>query len=170
MSNDLLFTLSKKHFEIRVYQNRFSITGSFWYLKNKEFIRCKGHDEALISNFTGMGYLSKRSPRKCMIFVLVATLLQLIKFVLDKISDILDKLNNWLNLAHMEISMPPWCQNLLNISAVICLILAIVYFFSKMNVIEISFTDKRFCIPRRSIDSNEFGKLYNILSSSSKSF
>ena len=45
----------------------------------------------------------------------------------------------------------------------ICLLLGLVLFFSKKKVIEISFTDKRICVPQKSMSSAEYQTLYQTL-------
>jgi hypothetical protein len=56
----------------------------------------------------------------------------------------------------------------MNTLAAICILLAVVYFFSKKKVIEISFTDKRICVPQKSMTNNEYHMLYQSILSAKK--
>jgi RNA polymerase subunit RPABC4/transcription elongation factor Spt4 len=164
MSNLALFQITeneKRQYSIIVNRNEILFNGEFWYLKDKEFVSNKNKsDRALISNFMGMGYLAKRSPRKCILFVIVGSMLELVKAIIDKLSDWVDEVNNYLQWFDKSISLPDWMNYTMNTLAIICVLLAIVYFFSKKKVIEISFTDKRICVPQNSMTSNEYHTLY----------
>lgn len=48
----------------------------------------------------------------------------------------------------------------MNALAVICVLSAVALFFSKKKVIEISFTDKRICVPQTSLTRSEYIMLY----------
>jgi RNA polymerase subunit RPABC4/transcription elongation factor Spt4 len=164
MSNLALFQITeneKRQYSIIVNRNEILFNGEFWYLKDKEFVSNKNKsDKALIKNFMGMGYLAKRSPRKCILFVIVGSMLELVKAIIDKLSDWVDEANNYLQWIDKSISLPDWMNYTMNTLAIICILLAIVYFFSKKKVIEISFTDKRICVPQNSMTSNEYHTLY----------
>lgn len=153
-----------RNYDIKVYTNQLIINGSFWYLKDKEFYRNSNNsDSANIQNFLGMGYLNKRSYRKTLIFVLGGTILETIKMIVDKLSDLVNKANNYLQWIGQEICLSEWLNNTVNVLAIICLILAVTLFFSKKKVIEISFTDKRICIPQKSMSNREYMEIYQII-------
>jgi hypothetical protein len=164
LSNPTLFQIMEnenRKYSIAVNRNEVIFNGKFWYLNDKEFVSNKNKsDRALISNFMGMGYLAKRSPRKCILFVIVGSMLELVKAIIDKLSDWVDEVNNYLQWFDKSISLPDWMNYTMNTLAIICVLLAIVYFFSKKKVIEISFTDKRICVPQNSMTSNEYHTLY----------
>jgi hypothetical protein len=160
---------SKRHYSITVNREEVLFTGNFWYLQEKEFVRCKSKSEkAWINNFLGMGYLAKRSPRKCILFVVGASLLELVKTIIDKLTEWIDKANNYLQWIDRSISMPEWLNYTMNTLAIICAVLAVVYFFSKKKVIEISFTDKRICVPQNSMTNNEYHMLYQSILNAKK--
>jgi hypothetical protein len=160
---------SERHYSITVNREEVLFTGNFWYLKEKEFVSCKSKSEkALIKNFMGMGYLEKRSPRKCILFVVVGTMLEVVKAVIDKLTDWVDKANDYLQWIDRSISLPAWLNYTMNTLAAICILLAVVYFFSKKKVIEISFTDKRICVPQKSMTNNEYHMLYQSILSAKK--
>lgn len=163
--NNLIFRLSRSNmrkYELCVYEDLFSIQGDFWYLKDKEFYSSKTkEDTASIKDFLGIGYLSKRSYRKTVLFVVGATFLETMKLVIDKITEWIDKANDYLQWVDKSISLPAWIDNTLNTTAIICLILGVVLFFSKKKVIEISFTTKRICVPQKSMTTQEYNMLYS---------
>ena len=141
-----------------------SFEGDFWYLKEKEFVKCKTKTEAaLVQDFLGMGYLSKRSFRKCLLFIIAGSALELIKFAVDKLTELLDKINDILRWFDQSISLPDWVNSTMNFVAIICVVLAIMLFFSKKKVVEISFTDKRICVPKSSMTHGEYSMLYQSL-------
>ena len=153
-----------RNYDIKVYAKQLIINGSFWYLKDKEFYRNSNNsDSANIQNFLGMGYLNKRSYRKTIIFVLGGTILETVKMIVDKLSDLVNKANSYLQWVGHEICLPEWLNNTVNVLAIICLILAVTLFFSKKKVVEISFTDKRICIPQKSMSNREYMELYQII-------
>ena len=155
---------NKRKYDIKVYTQQIVFSGDFWYLKDKEFYRSSNNsDSANIQNFIGMGYLSKRSYRKTLIFVLGGTILEVVKMIVDKLSDLVNKINNYLQWIGHEICLPEWMNNTVNAIAIICLILAVIAFFSKKKVIEISFTDKRICVPQKSMSNSEYTRLYQII-------
>ena len=154
----------KRACDIKVYSDRVTFEGKFWYLRNREFYRSKASmDVGDIGNFLGMGYLTKRSYIKCIIFVLAGTILGAIKSGIDMLSEYVDKANNYLRWIGQEISLPGWMEMALNAMTIICIVLGIVLFFSKKKVIEISFTDKRICVPSKSISKTEYIMLQNNL-------
>ena len=150
--------------DICVYPDRVTFQGKFWYLVNKEFVNPhKEQESAQIQNFLGLGYLAKRSYKKCVLFVVSGFLLQMVKLVIDKLSEGVDKINSYLQWVGHSISLPPWMNITMNVIAVICLLLGLILFFSKKKVIEISFTDKRICVPQKSMSAIEYQTLYQTI-------
>lgn len=150
----------KRKCDIKVFSDKVIFDGSFWFLKDKDFYRNKANTE--ITNpkeFIGMGYLKKRSYRKGIIFVFAGTILEGIKFVIDKLNDLVGKANDYLKWVDISIELPVWIEYIMNGATIICLLLAIMYFFSKKKVVEISFINKRICIPEKSLTSQEFVEL-----------
>jgi hypothetical protein len=94
--------------------------------------------------------------------------LELVKAIIDKLSDWVDNANNYLQWIDKSISLPDWMSNTMNLIAVICIVLAVIYFFSKKKVIEISFTDKRICVPQNSMTTNEYHMLYQSIMNAKK--
>lgn len=164
VANTIIYKLpenDKRLYSISVNDECLTIAGNYWYLKEKEFIKCKNKlDTASINKFIGMGYLTKRSYRKCLLFVLCGSALEIMKVVIDKVNEWIDEINKYLELVDKSISLPGWVNISINILAVICVLLALSLFFSKKKMIEISFTDKRICIPKKSMSEKEFHMLY----------
>lgn len=163
-NNQPLYELTEnttRFYTITVNRENILFTGNFWYLKDKEFIKSQGNNEsALIKNFLGMGYLAKRSYKKCFTFVIAGSALEIVKTIIDKLSEWIDKANDYLRWIDRSISLPEWMNHTMNALAVLCILLAISLFFSKKKVIEISFTDKRICVPQKSMTTSEYNMLY----------
>lgn len=150
--------------DIKVMGDRIDFSGQFLYLKDKEFYPNRGQsDTALVCNFLGMGYLSQRSYRKTLLFLVSGVTLEAAKLVLDKASELADKANDALQWFDWELVLPGWMNITVNLLALICLIFGAILFFSKKRVLEISFTDKRICIPRNAISDSEYAKLYQTI-------
>lgn len=98
-------------------------------------------------------------------FVIAGTILEVVKMIIDKLTEWMDKANNYLQWIDKAISLPEWMNYTLNTLAVICILLAIALFFSKKKVIEISFTDKRICVPQKSMTKSEYNMLYQSIMS-----
>lgn len=152
--NQLLYKLTEnagRNYTITVNRENVLFTGYFWYLKDKEFIKSHGSDEsALVKNFIGIGYLAKRSFKKCLMFVIAGSVLEVVKMIIDKLTEWVDK----------SISLPEWMNYTMNALAILCILFAVSLFFSKKKVIEISFTDKRICVPQKSMTDSEYNMLY----------
>ncbi|MCM1325862.1 MAG: hypothetical protein NC094_07495 [Bacteroidales bacterium] len=135
--------------------------GDFWYLKEKEFVKCSTKKEvALPQNFLGMGYLTKRSYKKTLFLVFAGTVLEAIKLIIDKLTEWIDKANDYLQWIDSSINLPEWMNIAMNIIAVICILTGVALFFSKKKMIEISFIDKRLCVPKKSMTKQEYNALY----------
>lgn len=172
MENQFLYKLaenSDRKYSITVNGKDICFAGDFWYLKDKEFVKCKRKQEnALIQNFIGIGYLAKRSFKKCLLFVMAGSLLEVVKLIIDKIAEWIDKANNYLEWIDRSICMPVWMNYTLNTLTVICILIGIALFFSKKKVIEISFTDKRICVPQKSMSKSEYNMLYQSIQNAKK--
>lgn len=170
--NDLHYHLPlsvNRLYDVKVYTDKILFNGKYWYLKDKEFFSNKSRtDICLIHNFLGMGYLSKRSYKLCVLFVFGGIILEGVKFIADKLTELVDKANSYLQWIGHEISLPDWINYTVNTLAVICIILAVMLFFSKKKVIEISFTDKRICVPQNSMSNKEYTELYQTIRSLGK--
>lgn len=154
----------KRKCDIAVWQDRIVFSGRFYYLINKEFCRNRKQTEiAFLCNYLGMGYLNQRSYRKTLMFLLGGTVLELAKFALDKLTDFVDKANDYLKWIDRSIGLPEWMGNTVNALAILCLLLAVILFFSKKKVIEISFTDKRICVPQNSMTQSEYSMLFQAI-------
>ena len=154
----------KRKYDITVCQDRIVFTGNFFYLKDKDFYKnTQQTDTGILRNYLGMGYLSQRSYRKTLLFLIGGTILELAKLALDKLTDLVDKANDYLQWFDRSISLPEWMNNTVNALAILCILLAVVLFFSKKKVIEISFTDKRICVPQKSMSPKEYHTLYQTI-------
>lgn len=162
--NSLLYKLvenNNRKYSITVNRKDIQFAGDFWYLKEKEFVKCSARKEtALPQNFLGMGYLAKRSFKKTLLFVLAGSVLEVVKLIIDKLTEWIDKANDYLQWIDRSISLPEWMNTTMNIMAIICILIGVVLFFSKKKVIEISFTDKRICVPEKSMTKQEYNTLY----------
>lgn len=163
-NNQLLYKLTentKRFYTITVNRENLLFTGKFWYIKDKEFIKSQsGNESALIKNFIGMGYLAKRSSKKCLLFVIAGSVLEVVKTTIDKLTEWADKANDYLQWIDKSISLPEWMNYTMNALAILCILFAIALFFSKKKMIEISFTDKRICVPQKSMTTGEYSALY----------
>ena len=167
-----IYTLSpnnQRAYCITVNREKFHIEGTFWHLQDKEFVKSKiQKDDATLKNFIGMGYLSKRSYKKCITFILAGSVLELVKTIVDKLTEWIDNANTYLQWIDRSISLPEWVSYLMNTIAGICVLLAIIFFFSKKKMIEISFLDKRICVPEKSLSQSEYNLLYQSIANASK--
>lgn len=160
---------ANRTYSITVNRENLLIEGDFWYLNDKEFCRCKEKQgKALVKNFIGMGYLAKRSFKKCLTFVAAGSLLEVFKLAVDKLTEWADKANQYLQWVDKSIVLPEWIDYTMNGLAVICIIFGISLFISKKKVIEISFTDKRICVPQNSMSKTEYHMLYESITSAKK--
>ncbi len=167
--NNLLYRLAEsnhRNYCITVHRKEIQFAGEFWYLKEKEFVKCAAKKEtALPQSFLGMGYLAKRSFRKTLLFVLAGSALEAVKLVIDKLTEWIDEANNYLQWIGRSISLPEWMNTAMNIMAVICILIGAALFFSRKKMIEISFTDKRICVPQKSMTNREYSMLYQSIMS-----
>lgn len=157
-----------RKYRLNIYQDRLTIDGQFWYLKDKEFVSHNGTTIALLHNFIGMGYLNKRSYRKTLAFVFGGVILGVINSLIGKLEELADKANFVLRWIGQTFTLPEWLSYILNITTVICIALGIMCFFSKKKVVEISFTDKRICIPQSSLSNAEYAGLYQAIKNQTK--
>lgn len=170
-NNSALYQLlpdDHRKYRLNIYQDRLTIDGRFWYLKDKEFVSQNGTATAFLHNYIGMGYLNKRSYRKTLAFVFGGVILRAINSLIDKLGELADKANSVLRWIGQTFTLPEWLDYILNITVVICIVLGILLFFSKKKVVEISFTDKRICIPQNSLSNAEYVGLYQAIKSQVK--
>jgi len=162
------FSESRKY-SVNVYPDRVDIDGDFLYLRDKDFYKAvQAHESCRISDFLGIGYLKMRSWKKTLTFVVAASVLEVFKALVDRLSDLADKANKFLSLIGRSVELPDWMETTINVAAVICFILAIVLFFSLKKVIEISFVDKRICVPQKSMTYDEYQRLYSVINDLTK--
>lgn len=155
-----------RKYEIQVWPDRIQFLGQFLYLRDKEFCSNKGAGTwASPANFLGMGKLKMRSYKKTLAFVFSGVILGGIRLVCDKLSELADKANSFLQWFGRTLTLPDWINFLLNASMVVCLGLGILLLFSQKNVVEISFTDKRICVPKKSLSDTEYMGLYHAIRS-----
>lgn len=155
--------------EICVYPDKVTFQGNFWYLIDKEFVKSRTNQEtARIQDFLGIGYLAKRSYKKCVLFAASGAALELFKLIVDKLTELIDHANTYLQWFNQSISLPTWMNVTLNVLAILCALLGLVLFFSKKKVIEISFTDKRICVPQKSMSASEYQTLYQSITEAKK--
>ena len=160
---NLIIPLSAEHpWGVVITDNDFIIQGNFSYLVDKEVIKSKVQsDSADLRSFLGMNYYSSRSYKKCILFVLIGSLLECFNVIIDKLNDLAEKANTILNLFDKSVSLPEWLNYSLNVIAALTVLAGIVYFFSAKKVVEISFAGKRFCINRKNITDGEFYYILN---------
>lgn len=160
---NLIIPLSAEHpWGVVITDRDFIVQGQFSYLIDKEVVRSRVQsDRADIQKFIGMNYYSSRSYKKCILFVLIGSLLECFNIILDKLNDLADKANKVLNLFDRNISLPVWLNYSLNVIAAITVIAGIVFLFSGKKVVEISFVGKRFCIDQKRISNDEFHYILN---------
>ncbi len=155
-----------RKYEIQVWPDRVLFSGQFLYLQDKEFYANKGEATmASPANFLGMGHLKMRSYKKTLAFVVSGVVLGAVNALCEKASDLADKANSVLQWVGETLTLPGWLNVLLNVSMAACLCFGIILFFSKKNVVEISFTDKRICVPEKSLSDAEFAGLYQAIKS-----
>lgn len=163
-TNQTLYIINKNRqrtYCITVNRDSVLFEGDYWYLKDKEFVKCRNKQDVVsIQKFLGLGYLTKRSPKKCIMFVFIGGVLEVTKLIIDKITEWIEKINEYLQWFEQSISLPVWINYTMNIIALVCILSGVALFFSKKKVIEISFVDKRICVPQNSMSINEYNMLY----------
>lgn len=138
--------------DIVVTETFFVISGDYYYLLDKEFMKVLGGRDVIpISEYMGLGVLKKRSPKKMFFFIGAA-------FLLEVLGNLSDKINNIFSEANIE-----WMNNLNNVCAMLALVIGIGYFFSKKSVYEISFRTKRICVDEKSFLMEDMKKLDKIM-------
>ena len=170
--NSCLFQIvpnDSRSYSIMVNKDCVLFDGNFWYLKNKEFVKCSNKKEtAQTKNFLGMGYISKRSYKKSLWFVVMGSMLEIVKVIIDKLTEWIDRANMILLWSDKTICLPDWITATMDILTIICVLLAIALLFSKKKVIEISFVDKRICVPKKSMTQSEYNMLYQSILNAKK--
>lgn len=142
----------KKQCTIQVTEEQFCIQGDFYYLVNKELRKSKTRkDSCLVKEYMGLGTLRKRSPKRTLLFLTVAVVLEFVNTLAGKIKDVFFFTNT------------EWTSYIVNTVAVICLIVGIVALFSKKKVIEISFLSKRICVDEKMLATEDIDKLNQLM-------
>ncbi len=72
-----------------------------------------------------MSYLAKRSFKKTLLFVLAGSILEVVKVIIDKLSDWVDKANDYLRWIDRSISLPDWMNTTMNIIAILCILMSV---------------------------------------------
>lgn len=142
----------RKNCAIQVTDEQFIIQGHFYYLVNKEFRKSKTKSGSCsVKEYLGLGTLRKRSPKKTLLFLAFAAVLEIVNTIAGKISDIL------------FFADTGWTDYVVNTVAVICVLLGLRAFFSKKKVVEISFLSKRFCVDEKLFAEDDINKLDRVL-------
>ncbi len=140
--------------ELIVSDESFTICGDYFYLNDKEFSKVSGGEECLAkSGYMGLNVLRKRSPKKMFLFVGLSATLEIVGKLADKIGDIFFMFDT------------DWTNYFVNICAAICLIVAVMYLFSKKKVYEISFLSKRVCVDEKMFAYDDMMQLDKLLHS-----
>lgn len=140
--------------ELIVSDEELTIRGDYYYLNDKEFSKVSGREEHLSkSEYMGLNVLRKRSTKKMFLFIGLSVVLELVGKLADKIGDIFFMYDTG------------WTDYCVNICAVICLIVALMYLFSKKKVYEISFLSKRVCVDEKMFTYEDMMKLDKLLHS-----
>ncbi len=100
--------------------------------------------------------------------MLAGSVLEVVKLIIDKLTEWIDKANDYLQWIDRSISLPEWMNTSMNVMAIICILIGAAMFFSKKRVIEISFTDKRICVPQKSMTKQEYDTLYQSIVNAKK--
>ena len=142
----------KKHCTIQITEEDFCIQGDFYFLVNKEFYKSKTRiDSCSIKEYMGLGKLRKRSPKKTLFFIAVAVVLEFVDMLAGKIKDIFFFANT------------DWTSYIVNAIAILCFIVGVVAFFSKKNVIEITFLSKRICVDEKLFSEDDIDRLHQLM-------
>ncbi len=143
---------NKKQCSIQVTDEQFVIQGHFYYLVNKEFRKSKTKSGSCsVKEYLGLGTLRKRSPKKTLLFMAFAVVLEIVNTIAGKISDIL------------FFTDTSWTDYVVNTVVVLCILLGLRALFSKKKVIEISFVSRRFCVDEKLFAEDDIDKLNRIL-------
>ncbi|MBQ7933474.1 MAG: hypothetical protein IJ327_01620, partial [Lachnospiraceae bacterium] len=135
-----------------VTDEQFAIQGHFSYLVNKEFRKSKTQNGSCpVKEYVGLATLCKRSPKKTLLFLALAVLLEIVDMIAGKISDI------------FFFADTGWTDYVVNTVVVLCILLGLRALFSKKKVVEISFVSKRFCVDEKLFAKDDIEKLDRIL-------
>lgn len=142
----------RKKCSIQVTDEQFTIQGHFYYLVNKEFRKSKTQSGSCsVKEYLGLATLRKRSPKKTLLLLAFAVVLEIVDMIAGKISDI------------FFFADTSWTDYVVNTVAVLCILLGFRALFSKKKVIEISFVSKRFCVDEKLFAENDIDKLDRVL-------
>lgn len=142
----------RKNCSIQVTDEQFFIQGHFYYLVNKEFRRSKVKSGSCsVKEYLGLATLRKRSPKKTLLFLAFAVVLEIVNTIAGKINDI------------FFFADTSWTDYVVNTVVVICILLGLWALFSKKKVIEISFLSRRFCVDEKLFAEDDINKLDRVL-------
>lgn len=142
----------RKNCTIQVTDEQFAIQGHFYYLVNKEFRKSKTKSGSCsVKEYLGLATLQKRSPKKTLLFLSFAVVLEIVNTIAGKISNI------------FFFADTSWTDYVVNTVVVLCILLGIRALFSKKKVVEISFVSKRFCVDEKLFSEDDIDKLDRVL-------
>lgn len=142
----------RKNCSIQVTDEQFAIQGHFYYLVNKEFRKSKTKSGSCsVKEYLGLTTLRKCSPKKTLLFLTFAVVLEIVNTIAGKISDI------------FFFADTSWTDYVVNTVVVLCVLLGLRALFSKKKVIEISFVTRRFCVDEKLFAENDIDKLDRVL-------
>lgn len=141
-----------KQCTIQITEKQFNIQGDFYYLVNKEFHKSKSkNDICALNEYMGLGSLRKRSPKKTLVYLVLAVVLEFVNEIVGKIQDIFFFGNT------------DWLSCIVNVLVVICIIMGMIAFFSKKKVIEITFLSKRICVDEKMFAEDDINKMHQLM-------
>lgn len=142
----------RKSCSIQVTDELFAIQGHFYYLVNKEFRKSKTKSGSCsVKEYLGLATLRKRSPKKTLLFLAFAVVLEIVNTIAGKISDI------------FFFADTSWTDYVVTTVVVLCILLGLRALFSKKKVIEISFISMRFCVDEKLFAEDDINKLDRVL-------
>ena len=142
----------RKSCSIQVTDEQFFIQGHFYYLVNKEFRKSKTQSGSCsVKEYLGLATLRKRSPKKTLLFLAFAVVLEIVNTIAGKINDI------------FFFADTSWTNYVVNTVVVLCILLGLRAFFSKKKVIEISFVSKRFCVDEKLFAEDDIDALDKVM-------
>lgn len=142
----------RKNCSIQVTDEQFAIQGHFYYLVNKEFRKSKTQSGSCsVKEYLGLATLRKRSPKKTLLFLAFAVVLEIVNTIAGKISDI------------FFFADTSWTDYVVNTIVVLCILLGIRALFSKKKVVEISFVSKRFCVDEKLFAEDDIDALDKVM-------
>lgn len=157
-----LFSLpytDKRKYSLNVYQDRVTIEGKYWYLVNKEFKKAKAPDMGMLTDYYGTDKIKKGSYKSTAGFVFAGCILMGVDSIIAFVNSIIDDANFFLGLIGISVESPPVFNIILAILSFACLGIGIAGLLKYRNMIVITFRDRRFCIPKKSVTKQEYNYL-----------